>query len=174
MEQKTWGGGGRATDGLWLRAFAFPICSQGFIARACCWTHVNVVYQASMNSRVLFVVPFPTTEALVQSNVWPVLRQCRARREFSSCRLTALWCSFIRVANWRPVWPTWALGHSEQGMLYKTFCRLYVGRGSFALYLNTLTYVIIYFLPPTYLMLFLMQSPSPFVINVTCFSYLLL
>ncbi len=53
-------------------------------------THVGVVFQASMNSRVLLVVPFPTAEALVQSNAWPAVRQCRVRREFSSCRLTAL------------------------------------------------------------------------------------
>ncbi len=46
--------------------------------------NVGVVFQVSMNSRVLFVVPFPTTEALVQSNAWPVARHCRARREFSS------------------------------------------------------------------------------------------
>ncbi len=42
-------------------------------------THVGVVFQASMNARVLFVVPFPTTEALVLSNAKPVVRQCRAR-----------------------------------------------------------------------------------------------
>ncbi len=86
-------GGGGATYGLWLRALAFPICSQGFIAGSIIvhWlTNVGVVLQASMNSRVLFVVPFPTTEAQVQSNAWPVVRLCKARREFSSCRLTAL------------------------------------------------------------------------------------
>ncbi len=91
----------------------------------------GVVFQASMNFRALFVVPFPIIEALDQSNALQVVRQCRARREFSSCRLTALWISFIRVANWRPVWPTWAQGHSKQGMLYTTFCRLCVGRRAF-------------------------------------------
>ncbi len=41
----------------------------------------------------------------------------------------ASWRSFMRMANWRPVWPTQALGHSEQGMLYTTFHSLCVGRG---------------------------------------------
>ncbi len=45
-------------------------------------THVDVVIQASRNSRVLFVEPFPPTEALVQLNTWPVVRQCRARTIF--------------------------------------------------------------------------------------------
>ncbi len=86
-------------------------------------THVGVVFQCSMNSRV---EPFPTTEALVQSNAWPAVRQCRARREITSCRLTVLGCSFIRVVNWPPVWST---ERSQQGMLYTTIHRLRVSPG---------------------------------------------
>ncbi len=43
MEHKHEGGGGGATDRLRLRALAFPICSQGFIAR--------VYHRALVNTR---------------------------------------------------------------------------------------------------------------------------
>ncbi len=36
-------------------------------------THVSVMLQATINYRVLFVGPFPTTEGLVQSNTWSVV-----------------------------------------------------------------------------------------------------
>ncbi len=83
-------GGCVATDGLWQHALALPICPQDFIAVH--WlTHVGVVFQASMNSLVLSLHPFPNTE--VQSSAWPVVRQCWARRE------TALWCSWPWVKS---------------------------------------------------------------------------
>ncbi len=50
----------------------------------------HVIFQVSINSRILLVEPFQTTEALVQPNAWSVVRQCRDRRECSSCRLTVL------------------------------------------------------------------------------------
>ncbi len=46
--------------------------------------------------------PFLMTDALPQSNAWPVVRPCRASREFSSCRLTAPLCSFTRVDQLGP------------------------------------------------------------------------
>ncbi len=76
------------------------------------------------------------TDALSQSNAWPVVRQCRASREFSFCRLTAPLCSFTRVESCRPVWPTYALGQSEHGMWYTTFRCSGVGRGSFTFTTN--------------------------------------
>ncbi len=46
------------------------LCSTGLLS-VC----TGVVFQASIDSRILLVEPFPTTEALVQSNAWPVVRQ---------------------------------------------------------------------------------------------------
>ncbi len=45
---------------------------------------MDVVFEESTNSRLYLDVPFPTTVALSQSKAWPVLRQCKAKREFSS------------------------------------------------------------------------------------------
>ncbi len=40
-------------------------------------THVEVVFQASTNSRLYLDVPFPTTVALSQLKAWPDVRQKR-------------------------------------------------------------------------------------------------
>ncbi len=45
----------------------------------------GVGFHASMKPSPYLTVTFPMTEALSKSNVW----QCRARQEFSSCRLIA-------------------------------------------------------------------------------------
>ncbi len=42
--------------------------------------HVEVVFHASIKSRVCLLVPLPMTEALSKSDSWPVVRQWRARR----------------------------------------------------------------------------------------------
>ncbi len=51
------------------------------------------------------IVPFPMTDALSESNAWPVVGQCRAGSEFSSCRLRVPLCSFARVKSCRPDFP---------------------------------------------------------------------
>ncbi len=118
------------TERLWLRAVSLPIFSQGLVGRVVHrLSYIDVVFEVSINSRVLFVEPFPTTEALAQSNAWPVVGQWRARRDFSSCRLTAHWWSFMRVARRRPVWSILTLEHSVHGLLYTTFSRLSVDGG---------------------------------------------
>ncbi len=38
-------------------------------------TYVGLLFQVSVNPQVLFVKPFPTTEALVKSNAWSVVKQ---------------------------------------------------------------------------------------------------
>ncbi len=65
------------------------------------------------------MVPFPMTEALPQSNAWPLIWQSRVSREFSPCRQTVPLCSFTRVKSCRPVWPTKVLGQSDRPTLDK-------------------------------------------------------
>ncbi len=80
----------------------YVFVSSSINARFMPWlTHVEVVFRVSTNSRLYLDVPFPTTVALSESKTWPVVRQCKARNEFSFCLLTAPLCSFILVPNCR-------------------------------------------------------------------------
>ncbi len=62
-------------------------------------------------SRPQWTPVFSSLCHLVQSNAWPVLRQVRARREFSSCALT-----FFLSSWW---WQT--DGHTKKGMVFNIF-----------------------------------------------------
>ncbi len=66
---------------------------------------------------------FPMTEALFQSNAWPVERQGKARREFSLCRLTASLCFVVRLESYRPVrhWDSEAMGCGKQRSTVSVF-----------------------------------------------------
>ncbi len=64
---------------------------------------MEAVFHASIKLRAYLVVPLLMTDVLSQSNVWPVVRQCRTSSECSSCRLTVPLCSFTRVEN-SPLW----------------------------------------------------------------------
>ncbi len=92
---------------------------------------VRSCYKVSINSRDRLFEPFPTTEALVQSSVWPGVGRWTDRRESWPCRQTAPRRSFMRVVIWWPVWSLLAHSRSKHRMRYTTFRRFGIGRGPF-------------------------------------------
>ncbi len=89
---------------LWLRRlrhFAQNICtffaSLGKPMTVNWLLHVGVVLaQAVLVSRVRFIDLFPTTE--IQENVWPVVRQYRAKSGHSACHLMVHKCCLICIS----------------------------------------------------------------------------
>ncbi len=85
------------------------------------------MFHASIKSRVCLMVPFPMTDALSQSNAWPVVRQCGGIENFNF----VAWWRLCVLARCQPVWHTLAMGQPEHGMWYTTFRCFTVGSFTF-------------------------------------------
>ncbi len=114
-----------AKGGLWLRALAFSILSQGFAARVYCRALVNIRRCC-----------FPGLNKLPSSLRWAISNYCGPGpiKRVAGCEAMQgqkgnLILSPDSAFMFLHTRPTYALGHSEQGILHTTFHRLCMGKG---------------------------------------------